>query len=88
MDLCDCVSEGECMYAHVVCWREEGGNEQNPIIYLKIIVKIFGFQTICPALAINVALESEDSLEHNFFLFRAAQSLYSGFQLIGEGQRT
>lgn len=69
------------MYVNVVCWGEEGGNEQNSgfkLICLKIAVKIFGFQAICQALAINVALESEDSLEAEFlssqgtsvFLFR------------------
>lgn len=50
-----------------------GGNEQSSgfkLIFLEIIVKIFGFQTIRLALAIHIALESEESLEAEFLFSR------------------
>ena len=52
-----CVGKGE----------EEGGNEQSSgfkLIYLKIIVNMYGLQTICLALANE--LESEGHLEAEF----------------------
>lgn len=74
--VCESVSSSMC--ASCCMMGGGGGNEQSSgfkFIFLEIIVKIFGFQTVCPALAIHIALESEDSLEAEF-LFSQGTSVF------------